>query len=227
MQNWLVLVNGSVPLALLAWDTWQGRLGADPVNHAIHTTGMPALIFLLLSLTVTPLRLATGWNWLSHFRRMLGLFAFFYGVLHLSIYFAFDRRFSISATIADTLKHRYILFGMGALLLMVPLAVTSTNGMIKRLGSARWKRLHQLVYISATCGVLHYYMLVKRDIRLPLAFVGAGHSPRLPHRRQTVPHAPLSAQTCPTTGHRYRRRRLIPPPSPAQMRSRAAPAPPS
>jgi sulfoxide reductase heme-binding subunit YedZ len=134
---------------------------------------MLTLVFLMLSLTVTPARLITGLNWLSHFRRMLGLYAFFYGVVHLTLYFAFDRSFSFSGTVQDVIKRPFILFGMTGLLLMVPLALTSTNGMIKRLGAARWKRLHQLVYLSAIAGVLHYYILVKADKRLPLAFAGA------------------------------------------------------
>ena len=171
--KFVVLVNGSVPLALLVWDAYFGHLGANPVTFAIRTTGMMTLVFLLLSLTVTPLRLATGWNWLSHFRRMLGLYAFFYGVLHLLTYFSFDRTFSIRGTFDDVIQRPFILLGMTGLLLMLPLALTSTNNSIKRLGAARWKRLHQLAYLAAIAGVTHYYVLVKADTRQPIAFACA------------------------------------------------------
>jgi sulfoxide reductase heme-binding subunit YedZ len=166
----VVLVNSFVPLALLIWDYSQGHLRPDPINFALTTTGMLALVFLLLSLTVTPLRLAIGQNWPSNFRRMLGLIAFTYGCLHLTIYFCFYQNFSLSGTIDDTIRRPFILFGMSALLLMVPLAVTSTAGMVKRLGAKRWKRLHKLVYICATLAVLHYFLLVKADTRKPLVF---------------------------------------------------------
>src|SRR3954470_7591863 len=138
----VVLLNGLVPLALLCWDDYFDQLGANRSEAIIHTTGVLALVFLFLSLTVTPLRKITGYNFLSHFRRMLGLFAFFYGCLHLLSYMSFDRGWSISGVIADVSKKPFILLGMAALLIMVPLAITSTNGMIKRLGAARWKRLH-------------------------------------------------------------------------------------
>ena len=168
--KFVVFVNSAVPLALLLWDAYWHHLGANPVEFAIRTTGMLTLIFLLLSLTVTPLRKLTGRNWLSHFRRMLGLYAFFYGMLHLSTYFWLDRSLSVASVVADTARRPFILIGMTGLLLMVPLAVTSTNGMVKRMGSKNWKRLHRLAYVSAIAGVLHYYMLVKADTRKPIAF---------------------------------------------------------
>jgi sulfoxide reductase heme-binding subunit YedZ len=168
--KFVVFVNSAVPLALLGWDALQHHLGANPINFALRTTGMLALVFLLLSLTVTPVRLVSGWNWLSHFRRMLGLWAFFYGCIHLSLYFGFDREFSFEGMVEDVAKRPFILAGMTALLLMVPLALTSTNASIKRLGSKRWKMLHRLAYVSAAAGVLHYYWLVKADIRQPVAF---------------------------------------------------------
>ncbi|HWB54577.1 MAG TPA: protein-methionine-sulfoxide reductase heme-binding subunit MsrQ [Tepidisphaeraceae bacterium] len=168
--KFLVFINSLVPLSLLLWDAYWNHLGPNPVLFAIHTTGMLALIFLLLSLSVTPLRRITGQNFFSHFRRMLGLFAFFYGCVHLSLYFVFDRSLSISSTIHDVIKRPFILFGMAALLAMVPLAITSTNKMIKRLGAVRWKRLHRLVYFAAVAAVVHYYLLVKADTRIPVAF---------------------------------------------------------
>jgi len=159
--KFVVLVNGAVPIALLGWDAYQHQLGANPVNHAIHVTGFVAIIFIGLTLAVTPVRKITGWNWLSHFRRMLGLYAFFYGAMHFLIYFAFQQSFSIPAVFQDTMGHRFIFFGMTALVLMIPLALTSTNGMIKRLGAAKWKRLHKLVYIVAIAAAIHFWMQPK------------------------------------------------------------------
>ena len=167
----VVFVNSAVPLTLLAWDASQHQLGTNPINFALRTLGMCALVFLVLTLTVTPLRLITGWNFLSNFRRQLGLWAFAYGVMHLLLYFVFDQSLSFSTTIRDVIKRPFILFGMTALLLMLPLALTSTTSSIKRLGAARWKRLHQLVYLSAIAAVVHFFMFVKADIRLPVAFI--------------------------------------------------------
>lgn len=166
----VLFVNSCIPAAFLAWDAGRGDLPTDGVGFALHTTGKFALVFLLLSLSVTPLRKLTGSNWWSLFRKMLGLFAFFYACLHLTIYFVFDRQLSLSSLLEETLKRKFILFGMASLLMMVPLALTSTNASIKRLGAARWKRLHQLAYLSAIAGVVHYWMSVKRDIRQPLLF---------------------------------------------------------
>jgi sulfoxide reductase heme-binding subunit YedZ len=140
------------------------------VNFAILTTGLLALIFLLLTLLVTPLRKLSGWNWIIFSRRTLGLYAFFYACLHFLIFFSLDRSFSVSGTVSEMVKRRYLVVGSLALLIMVPLAVTSTNAMIKRLGGKRWQTLHRLVYVAAILGVLHYYMQVKADVRQPLAF---------------------------------------------------------
>jgi DMSO/TMAO reductase YedYZ heme-binding membrane subunit len=166
----LVLVNAAVPATLLAWDAWHHRLGANPVNFAIHTTGMSALVFLMLTLAVTPLRRVTGLNWIIFSRRTLGLYAFFYACLHFSIFFSLDRSFSVSSTLTEMVKRKYLIVGSTGLLVMVPLAVTSTNAMIKRLGGKRWRALHRLAYVAAIAGVIHYYMQVKADVRQPLAF---------------------------------------------------------
>jgi len=131
---------------------------------------MLTLVFLFLSLTVSPLRRITGANWLIKFRRMLGVFAFFYGLLHLLTYVAFDRFFRLTTVPGDVLKRPFIAIGMTAFFLMLPLAITSTDTMIKRLGGKRWARLHRIVYAAGILGVLHYYMLVKSDVRLPLTF---------------------------------------------------------
>src|SRR5882724_5062580 len=169
----LVLVNAGVPLALLAWDAFHHKLGANPVNFAILTTGMLALVFLMLTLLVTPLRKISGWNWLIFSRRTFGLYAFFYASLHFLIFFSLDRSFSISSTLSEMVKRKYLLVGITGLLVMVPLAVTSTNAMIKRLGGKRWRALHRLAYVAAIAGVIHYYMQVKADVRKPLAFAAA------------------------------------------------------
>jgi len=169
----LILVCGAVPLALLVWDGGRNQLGANPQNYAILTTGMMTLTFLLLTMAVTPLRKISGLNWLIQFRRMLGLYAFFYGCVHFSLFFSLDRGFSIQSTLSEMLKRKYLIVGSTALVVMIPLAITSTNAMIKRLGGKRWRALHRLAYVAAIAGVIHYYMQVKADVRLPLVFAAA------------------------------------------------------
>jgi sulfoxide reductase heme-binding subunit YedZ len=135
-----------------------------------RTTGMLTLIFLTLSLAVTPLRKWTGWNWLGMHRRMLGLYAFFYGALHFLTYIWFDRAFNLKSTFGDVTQRPFIAVGFASFLIMIPLAITSTNGMVKRLGGRRWNRLHKAVYLAGALGALHYWMLVKSDTSLPLTF---------------------------------------------------------
>ncbi len=166
----VLLVNGLVPGLLLLWDALHGRAGANPVNYAILTTGLLALIFLSLSLLVTPLRKITGLNWLFHFRRSLGLFAFFYAASHFAIFFMFARAWSVRDTLSEMVKRPYLIVGSVGLLAMVPLAATSTNYMIKRMGPLRWRALHRLAYFAVSAGVVHFYMQVKSDIRMPVAF---------------------------------------------------------
>jgi sulfoxide reductase heme-binding subunit YedZ len=166
----VIFINSLVPLALMAWDGYQGRLGANPVEFLTRTTGMLTLVFLLISLAVTPLRKITSRQWLIQFRRMLGLYAFFYGFLHLLTYIWFDRTFNLKSTAQDIYARPFIAVGMLSFFLMIPLAITSTKGWIKRLGGKRWARLHKLVYISAIGGVVHFWMLVKSDTRLPIRF---------------------------------------------------------
>src|SRR5438034_401636 len=168
--KFVLFVNGLVPLVLLLWDVYRKQVGANPLEFVTRTTGMLTLVFLLVTLAVSPLRRITGLNWLIRFRRMLGLFAFFYGSSHLLTYVAFDRFFHLTTIPSDIVKRPFIAIGMPALLLMLPLAVTSTDKMVKRLGGKRWARLHRIVYASGVLGVLHYYMLVKADVRLPLTF---------------------------------------------------------
>jgi len=166
----VLFVNGLVPLVLLLWDVWHKRVGANPLEFVTRTTGMLTLIFLVLSLAVTPVRKVTGVSHLVKMRRMLGLFAFFYGSLHLMTYVSFDRFFNFKSIPADVLKRPFIAIGMTAFVFMIPLAITSTNRMVKRLGGKTWARLHRIVYLAGIAGVLHYWMLVKSDTRLPLTF---------------------------------------------------------
>ena len=166
----VILINSLVPLVLLLWDVYHKRVGPNPLEFATRTTGMLTLIFLSLTVAVTPLRKIFGINSLVKIRRMLGLIAFFYGALHLLTYVSFDRSFNLVSVGDDVVRRPFILAGMIAFVLMVPLAITSTNKMVKRLGGKRWAQLHRLVYVAAIAGVVHFWMLVKSDIRLPLTF---------------------------------------------------------
>ncbi len=166
----LIFINSLIPLMLLLWDTYRKQVGANPLEFVTRTTGMLTIVFLLLSLAVTPLRRITGANWLVKFRRMLGLYAFFYGFLHLMTYVAFDRFFKLKTIPGDVTQRPFIAVGMLTFFLMVPLAITSTNKMVKRLGGKRWSRLHKLAYVAGVGGVLHYWMLVKSDTRIPVTF---------------------------------------------------------
>ena len=166
----LIFINSLVPLALLVWDACRGNTGANPVEFFLRTTGVLTLVFLLITLAVTPLRKIFGWNNLIKFRRMLGLFAFFYGFLHLITYGVFDKSFDFPAIAADVWQRPFIAVGMLAFFLLVPLAITSTNGMIKRLGGKNWARLHRLTYAVAFLGVIHFWMIVKSDIFYPALF---------------------------------------------------------
>jgi ferredoxin-NADP reductase/DMSO/TMAO reductase YedYZ heme-binding membrane subunit len=166
----IVWLNGAVPLILLGWDAVAGRLGANPVNFAIRTTGVLALLFIILTLAITPASRMTGWGWLGQFRRVFGLYAFFHAALHFLIFFWLDRAASVLGTLSEIAMRAYLMVGIVGLVLMAPLAVTSTNGMIKRLGPKRWKLLHRLVYVVAIAGALHFAMLVKADLARPIAF---------------------------------------------------------
>jgi sulfoxide reductase heme-binding subunit YedZ len=169
-SKFVLFTNALVPLAMLLWDVYHKRVGANPLEFVTRTTGMLTLIFLTITLAVTPARKITGLNWLVKFRRMLGLFAFFYGFLHLMTYLWFDRYFNLKSVPGDVAARPFIAIGMLAFFLMVPLAITSTNKMIKRLGGKRWNKLHKLVYAAGVAGALHFWLLVKSDTRLPLTF---------------------------------------------------------
>lgn len=158
------------PAFVLTWKGFHHGLGANPIDVITRTTGRWTLTFLLITLSVTPVRKLSGLPWLVRFRRMLGLFAFFYGSLHLMTYVWLDKFFDVHAMLHDIAKRRFITAGMTAWSLMLPLALTSTTGWIRRLGGKRWQKLHRLIYFSAAAGVVHFIWLVKADLRRPLTY---------------------------------------------------------
>jgi len=158
------------PLSVLVWKGFHDRLGANPVDVITRTTGRWTLTFLLIALSVTPARKLLHMPWLIRYRRMLGLFAFFYGSLHLMTYVWLDKFFDVPMMLHDIAKRRFITAGMTAWTLMLPLALTSTSGWIRRLGGKRWQKLHRLIYLSAIAGVIHFIWLVKADLRRPLTY---------------------------------------------------------
>ena len=166
----LLSVNALVPLALLFFDAFRGRLGANPIEFFLRATGVLTLTFLLVTLAVTPVRRLTGRNDLIKYRRMLGLYAFFYAVLHLVTYSIFDKSLDLPAIVGDVIQRPFIAVGMLALVLLIPLAVTSTNAWVKRLGGKNWAKLHKLSYPIAILGVLHFWMIVKSDVFYPAIF---------------------------------------------------------
>lgn len=163
----VILVNGLVPLALMAWDGAKHRLGANPLEFFMYTTGECSLIFLILTLSITPLRYLTGYHSLIKHRRLLGLLACFYTSSHFVAYAYFDKGLNIVKIGQDIWQRQYIAFGMLAFFFMIPLAITSTNGMIKRLGGQKWLKLHKAVYACAILGFLHYWLAVKVDTDRP------------------------------------------------------------
>ena len=166
-----VFVIALVPFVYLLSGMFTGALGANPVNEFIRETGLWGLRFLLITLCVTPLRRMTGWNPVMKFRRMLGLYAFFYSALHLIAYVIFEAELSIMYVVEDAIYRMYITVGWIGLLPLIPLAMTSTDGMVRRLGGKRWQQLHRLIYLAALASVGHYLLLVKADLRDPLFYL--------------------------------------------------------
>ena len=158
------------PLVRLAWRGFHAQLGANPIEAITHGTGDWTLTFLLITLAVTPVRKLTRQYWLIKFRRMFGLFACFYGCLHLMTYVWLDKFFDVHEMLKDIAKRRFITAGMTAFALMLPLALTSTQWSISKLGGKRWQALHRLIYFSAAAGVIHYLWLVKADLKKPLEY---------------------------------------------------------
>jgi methionine sulfoxide reductase heme-binding subunit len=169
----LIFAASLVPLLLVVADALRGRLGANPIEAILNRFGYWTLVFVLLALVPTPLQRLSGWTWIAPHRRMIGLFAFFYACLHVATYVGIDQFFDWRAIVADVVKRKFITIGMLAFALLVPLALTSTDGSVRRLGYARWKRLHRLVYAAALCGVVHFTWRVKADLREPLLFAAA------------------------------------------------------
>ncbi len=158
------------PLGLLIWRGFTGGLTANPIEFITHTTGWWTLAFLMITLAVTPLRRLLDMPWLLRLRRMLGLYVFFYASLHFLTWLVVDQFFDWQAIVKDIAKRPYITVGFSAFFLLLPLAATSTNAMVRRLGAARWQSLHRLVYVIAILGVVHFWWLVKKDIREPALF---------------------------------------------------------
>jgi sulfoxide reductase heme-binding subunit YedZ len=159
-----------VPLAALGWNAFHDNLGANPIEALEITTGVWTLRFLVITLAITPARKLLGWNGLVKYRRMFGLFTFAYASIHLSMYIGVDMFFNMHDIVHDVVKHPYITVGMASFLMLLPLALTSTNAWVKRLGGRRWLVLHRLVYLIAAGGTLHYMWAVKKDIRYPLTY---------------------------------------------------------
>ena len=166
-----IFISSLTPLALLGWFALTDNLGANPIEVITHWTGDATIIFLLITLTVTPLRKISSWNDAVKFRRMLGLFAFFYACLHFTTYIWLDQFFDFRGMIKDIAKRPFITVGFTSFVLLIPLAVTSTAAMVRRLGK-RWQKLHRAIYVIAAAGVIHYWWLVKKDIRWPLIYGG-------------------------------------------------------
>jgi sulfoxide reductase heme-binding subunit YedZ len=168
----VVFALALAPLARLATGAFffPDWLGANPAEYITRATGDWTLRFVLITLAVTPLRKLSGWGWLLRLRRMLGLYAFFYGMVHLSSYVSFDHVFEIGEIVKDIIKRPFITVGFATLVLMLPLAVTSTNAMVRRLGAGRWIALHRLIYIIGPLGVLHFWWMVKKDLTEPVIY---------------------------------------------------------
>ncbi len=170
----LVFAIALLPLARLIWFAFTDQLGKNPIEFITRSTGTWTLVFLCITLTVTPLRRLFGWNVLLRFRRMLGLFAFFYALLHFTIYIWFDQWFDLHSVWKDVVKRPFITVGFTAFLLLWPLALTSTNAMVKRLGGKHWQALHRLVYVIVVLGVVHYWWhkAGKHDLLQPAIYAG-------------------------------------------------------
>lgn len=166
----VLFIAALIPLLRLIWLGFTHSLGANPIEFITHSTGTWTLVGLLTTLSITPIRKFSGWNWLIRLRRMLGLFAFFYACLHFVTYVWLDQFFDLNTIVKDVIKRPFITVGFLAFVLLIPLAVTSTNSMMKRLGGKNWQRLHRLIYAIAALGILHYWWLVKKDITQPLIY---------------------------------------------------------
>jgi methionine sulfoxide reductase heme-binding subunit len=168
----MVFLLALLPLGFLAWRAWAGELSANPIKDVTEETGIWTLRFLLITLTITPLRKISRWPPLARFRRMIGLFAFFYGSLHFVTYIYLDQFFAFDEILKDVAKRPFITVGFSAFLMMIPLALTSPKIIVQWMGGRNWRRLHRLVYFTALGGVIHYLWLVKADTQRPLMYGG-------------------------------------------------------
>lgn len=168
----IVFFVALAPLARLVAGVFLRALGTNPIEVIIRSLGTWTLVFLCITLAVTPLRRLTGWQWLARLRRMFGLYAFFYAVLHFSSHVWLDQALDVMAIAQDIPKRPFITLGFTCLLLMLPLAATSTDAMVRRLGSRQWLAIHRFVYVIAAGGVVHFWWLVKRDITEPAIYAG-------------------------------------------------------
>ena len=172
-RPWLkpaVFTGSFVPLVVIIGEAVLGRLGANPIAEALNRLGLMALIFLVAALACTPLKATFGWTWPIRLRRMLGLFGFFYALLHLMTYMGIDQAFDARAILADITKRKFIYIGFAAFVTLIPLAATSTAASVRRLGFVRWRRLHRLAYVAAALGVVHFLLRVKKDLREPVVY---------------------------------------------------------
>lgn len=166
----LVSVAALTPLLMLAWDAARGLLGANPIEFILRTTGVLTLLFLFLALAITPARRLFHLNELIRIRRMTALWSFFFGCGHFFVYIFFDREMKVSGVAVDIWERPFVAVGMSAFILMLPLAITSTNSMVRRLGGKRWARLHKLTYLIGLLGVIHFWLIVKSDVFYPAIF---------------------------------------------------------
>ncbi len=195
----IIFVACLFPLASLAARGLYNGLGANPISVITHSTGIWALVFLLITLGVTPLRKFAGLNWLLRLRRMLGLYAFFYACLHLLMYAWLDQFFNWSSMLKDVVGRPFITVGYVAFILLIPLAITSTNGMVRRMGARRWQMLHRLVYLIAIAEIVHFFLYVKKDFTQPLIY-GAIMTVLLGYR--VIAALPITGRRMPRSGER-------------------------
>jgi len=157
-------------VAAIVLRAWRHELGVDPIAQALNQLGLMALVFLVATLACSPLKAICGWTWPMRLRRMLGLLAFFYAALHVTTYVAIDQSLAWQAIVEDVVKRKFIFIGFAAFIVLIPLAATSTNSSVKRLGYERWKQLHRLAYVAPALGAMHFFWRVKRDIREPVTY---------------------------------------------------------
>lgn len=167
-----LITGAAVPAVILLWKGLTGRLGANPIAEALNELGLLTLIFLVAALAATPVKVLFGWTWPIRIRRELGLIAFFYALTHFLTYVVLDQQFDWEVILSDIVQRKFIFIGFFALVLLTPLAITSTDKMVRRLGYNRWKALHRLAYVATVLGGIHFFMRVKKDVTQPAIYLG-------------------------------------------------------